>query len=73
MLLLCLRTETTYRSTQMEERKANRNLNIYSHGKYPEYMLEYLQKPCCLPKFNATNTDDLLMGKVDFLAFSYYS
>lgn len=58
---------------EIDERLNQFYLNVYSHGKYPEYMLEYLKKHGCLPKFEATDVDDLLMGKVDFLAFSYYS
>ncbi|MFX3617363.1 MAG: glycoside hydrolase family 1 protein [Sporolactobacillus sp.] len=58
---------------EIDERLNQFYLEVYSKGKYPKYMLTYLENHNCLPKFEAQDEADLMSGKVDFLAFSYYS
>ncbi|RYL94955.1 glycoside hydrolase family 1 protein [Sporolactobacillus sp. THM7-4] len=58
---------------EMDERLNQFYFEIFAHGKYPKYMLQYLKNHRCLPKFEANDEDDLLKAKVDFLSFSYYS
>lgn len=46
---------------------------VYANGKYPEYVIRYFKKHRCMPQFEKNDETDLLEGKVDFLAFSYYA
>lgn len=58
---------------EMDERLNHFYLEIYANGKYPKYMLQYLENHRCMPKFEPTDEEDLRKAKVDFLSFSYYS
>ena len=47
-------------------------LDLFSKGKYPDYMVSYLNEHGWMPKFEEED-EELLKNTVDFIAFSYYA
>jgi len=46
-------------------------IDVFSKGKYPKYMLNYLNTQKCMPVFEEEDRE-LLEYTVDYIAFSYY-
>jgi len=46
-------------------------IDVFSKGKYPKYMLNYLNAQKCMPVFEEEDRE-LLEYTVDYIAFSYY-
>lgn len=45
--------------------------DVFAHGKYPDYMVAYLENRGWMPKFEEED-EELLKYTVDYMAFSYY-
>lgn len=58
---------------EMDERLNQFYFEVFANGKYPDYMLRYLDNHHCMPKFEENDEKDLRTAKVDFLSFSYYA
>ncbi len=50
----------------------NFHIDVFTQGKYPDYMVSYLTNHGWMPKFDKSDAE-LLTYTVDFIAFSYYA
>lgn len=47
-------------------------VDVFTHGKYPAYMVAYLKNHGWMPEFDKSD-EELLTYTVDYIAFSYYA
>lgn len=48
-------------------------LEVFTHGQYPTFMLNYFQQKDCYPQMHNSDLEELEESTCDFLAFSYYA